>query len=105
MGIKKYIVREGFNFRVRVETDKGIVEKVFSEGDTLQLDQEIGDAAHQLEYADEKDRTAAAKAEAEAAAKAAPAVTSGGVDQDALAAAISTGIAQAFAQMQAAQKV
>lgn len=102
MGIKRYIVREGFNFRVR--NDKG-EEKVFSEGDILQLDQEDGDKCHQLEYADEKDRLAAAKAEAEAAAKVQAAqapVATGGIDHEALAAAIAAGIGQAMAVAQAA---
>jgi hypothetical protein len=104
MGSKKYVVREGFNFRVRVETEKGPVEKIYSEGDTVTLEQDMGDSAHQLEYADDKDRATALKAE-EGARKSAAAAQpqAGGFDQAALAAAISSGIADAFAALQAGQ--
>lgn len=102
MGAKKYVVREGFNYRVR--DDKGN-EKVFSEGDVLVLEQEDGDAAHQLEYADEKDRAAALKAEQEARAAAQAAQPqAGGVNHAALAEAIAAGVAQALAAQAAAAK-
>lgn len=46
MATKRYVVREGFNFRLR--DDKGN-EKVYAEGDTVELEQAEGDCAHQLE--------------------------------------------------------
>lgn len=46
MATKRYVVREGFNFRLR--DDKGN-EKIFSEGDTVELEQAEGDGVHQLE--------------------------------------------------------
>ena len=60
MASKRYVVREGFIYRVRDEKGN---EKTYSEGDIVTLEQEIGDAVHQLEYADDKDRLAAVKAE------------------------------------------
>lgn len=102
MPTKRYIVREGFNFRI---VDAKNNEKVYSEGDIVTLEQDIGDAAHQLEYAEEKDRAAAAKAE-ESRARAQkadqPAAAGGSVviDHEALAAAIAQGIAAAFQAQQ-----
>lgn len=60
MATKSYVVRAGFNYRLR--DDKGN-EKVYSEGDTITLDQEIGDTAHQLEYSEDKDRREALRVE------------------------------------------
>jgi hypothetical protein len=60
MATKKYFVRAGFSFRMR--DDKGN-EKVYSEGDTLTLEQGDGDSAHQLECSDAADRDTATKAE------------------------------------------
>lgn len=101
MGSKRYIVREGFNFRVRDDKNN---EKVYSEGDIVTLEQEDGDIRHQLEYADEADRVAAFKAEQKAkkAAEATQAAASG-FDQAYLADAITAGVAQALAAVQAAQ--
>jgi len=104
MGIKKYVVRAGFNYRQRIETEKGTVERIYNEGDPLTLEQEEGDAAHQLEYANDKDRSEALSAESEARkALDAAQPAAGGIDHDALAGAISTGIATAFANLQAAR--
>lgn len=96
MATKNYVVRAGFNYRTK---DAKGNEKVFSEGDTLYLDTEIGDAAHQLEYADEADRVAALKAEQKAAkaAQAASVEAQGGIDHEALAATVATAVAQALA--------
>lgn len=100
MGNKRYVVREGFNYRVRDEKGN---EKVYSEGDGVTLEQSIGDAAHQLEYADEKDRAAALKAEQEAKkVEQLSQPVAGGIDQAALASAIAEGVAQALAAIQAA---
>lgn len=65
MAKKDYVVRAGFNYRV---LDAKGNEKVYSEGDTIELDTVDGAAAHQLELANPKDRDAAAKAEKDAAA-------------------------------------
>jgi hypothetical protein len=102
MGAKKYVVRQGFNFRVRDEKGN---EKVFHEGDQVQLEQELGDVQHQLEYSDDKDRDAALKMEMKAQKASDSSFVVGvpqsaGIDHEALAAAISTGIAQAFSQIQ-----
>ncbi|WP_075259045.1 hypothetical protein [Herbaspirillum camelliae] len=102
MATKRYIVREGFIYRT---VDGKGSEKVYSEGDIITLEQEIGDAAHQLEYAEDKDRAAAAKAE-EARSRALkvelPAAATGSVvlDHEALAGAIAQGIAAAFQAQQ-----
>lgn len=97
MGIKRYIVREGFHFRQIVPTEKGTVEKIYSEGDIVSLDEAEGGAAHQLELADENDRAAAAKAEAKARKASTEATPSAAFDQEAFAAAIAAGVAQALA--------
>lgn len=102
MATKRYVVREGFNFRT---VDARGNEKVYSEGDSLTLEQEVGDGAHQLEYLDDKDKTAALKLE-EARAKSVkvdlPAAVAGtvSIDHAALGEAISQGIAAAFAKFQ-----
>lgn len=67
MAIKKFNVREGFSFRIKDETG---AEHVLSEGDTIDLPEEIGATTHQLELADPKARAKAAAAEAEAEAEA-----------------------------------
>jgi len=46
MANRKYVVREGFSFRT--VNEKGDV-KVYSEGDTVSLDTEIGGNSHQLQ--------------------------------------------------------
>ena len=46
MATKTYTVREGFCYRV---TDERGNTKTYTEGDTLDLDIEVGDATHQLE--------------------------------------------------------
>lgn len=46
MANRKYVVREGFSFRT--VNDKGDV-KVYSEGDSVTLDTEIGGNSHQLQ--------------------------------------------------------
>lgn len=100
MATKKYVVREGFNFPVKIEDDKGNVKiKVYDAGDTVNLDSSIGDVSHQLEYADEADRATALKAEQKAAkdAKAAQAAETGAIDHEALAATVATAVAQALA--------
>jgi len=102
MGTKRYVVRDSFNFRT---TDSKGNEKVYSEGDIVTLEQEFGDTAHQLQYADDKDRAAALKAEQESrrvtnkndALQSAPVAA---IDHDALGEAIAQGIARAFAAMQ-----
>lgn len=103
MAAKRYIVREGFIYRT---TDGKGSEKVYSEGDIITLEQEVGDAAHQLEYAEDKDRAAALKAE-EARSRAlkvelpaAAATASVALDHEALATAIAQGIAAAFQAQQ-----
>ncbi len=48
MAIKKYVVREGFVFRV--QNDNGSY-KTYEAGDTVDLDEAEGDAQHQLERA------------------------------------------------------
>ena len=63
MAKKRFIVREGFHFRMVAADGR---EKVYSEGDIVELEQADGTANHQLEYADEKDRAAAFKAEVDA---------------------------------------
>lgn len=65
MANRKYVVRDGFSFRIANE--KGDV-KVYSEGDSLIIDQEIGDNSHQLELLDGK--------------KAATPPSTGGADQN-----------------------
>lgn len=101
MPTKNYVVRDGFNYRVRDEKGN---EKVYSEGDSVCLDQEIGDVAHQLEYAEESDRKAALKIESAAKrAEQAAEVKAGGIDQEAFAAAIANGVAQALVQIQQSQ--
>lgn len=98
MGTKRYVVREGFNFRVRDEKGN---EKVYSEGDLVTLEQSEGDAQHQLEYADDKDRAAALKAENEARSNAqAVQAQANGIDVIALGNAIAQGIVQAQAAAQ-----
>ena len=99
MGTKRYVVREGFNYRTK--SDRGD-EKVYSEGDTLTLDPDLAVIPHQLELADVTDRDAAAKAEAKIAKAEAAARggNSGGVDSEALASAIADGVARALAAMQ-----
>lgn len=57
MATKKYQVREGFVYS-RLDT-KGIV-KIYSEGDTLDIEDGVGVIPHQLELASEKDRAKAA---------------------------------------------
>lgn len=102
MATKRYVVREGFNFRI---VDSRGNEKVYSEGDTVTLEQEVGDASHQLEYLDDKDKAAALKLE-EARAKSVkvdlPTSVAGtvSIDHAALGEAISQGIATAFAKFQ-----
>lgn len=51
MAQRKYTVREGFCYRQQDE--KGNV-KTYSEGDTVTLDETIGDEAHQLERVADK---------------------------------------------------
>ena len=65
MAKKRFEVRKGFNYRVL--DDKGN-EKVYSEGDIVELDQADGAGFHQLQYADQKDCDSALKAEQDAAA-------------------------------------
>ncbi|NQE47986.1 hypothetical protein [Herbaspirillum rubrisubalbicans] len=105
MATKRYVVREGFIYRT---VDAKGSEKVYSEGDIITLEQEVGDAAHQLEYAEDKDRAAALKAE-EARSRAlkvelpaAAATASVALDHEALATAIAQGIAAAFQAQEAA---
>jgi hypothetical protein len=101
MGSKRYIVREGFNFRIRDEKNN---EKVYSEGDIVTLELEDGDSRHQLEYADERDRADALKAEQKAKkAQEAVQAAASGLDSAYLADAITAGVAQALAAVQAAQ--
>lgn len=98
MAQKRYVVREGFNYRVRTERGE---EKVYSEGDIVVLDPDTDSIGHQLELADEKDRAAALKEENQAARAASMArAQSSGIDQDALAAAIAEGVARALQAMQ-----
>jgi hypothetical protein len=98
MGTKRYEVRAGFNFRVRDEKGN---EKVYSEGDIVTLEQSEGDAQHQLQYADDKDRAAALKAENEARSNAqAVQAQASGIDVIALGNAIAQGIVQAQAAAQ-----
>ncbi|MDD5247821.1 MAG: hypothetical protein PHY45_02480 [Rhodocyclaceae bacterium] len=89
MAKKRFQVRGGYNYRV--VDDKGN-EKTYSEGDILELEQADGITCHQLEYADQKDRTAALQAEQQAA-------TDKAKDQ---AVAQASMIAQALANLQAA---
>ena len=101
MAQKNFVVRAGFIFTQRVVGERGDVKfKEYGEGDIVKLDPEVDAIPHQLELADEKDRAAAAKVEAEARKAALPAPVTAGVDHDALAAAIASGVAQALAAMQ-----
>ena len=61
MAIKKFTVREGFSYRI---TDETGAEHILSEGDTIDLPEEIGTTTHQLELADPKQRAKATAAEA-----------------------------------------
>ncbi|MCW5299279.1 hypothetical protein DXT88_13945 [Herbaspirillum lusitanum] len=108
MAAKRYIVREGFIYRT---VDAKGSEKVYSEGDIITLEQEVGDGAHQLEYAEDKDRASALKAE-EARSRAlkvelpaAAATATVALDHEALATAIAQGIAAAFQAQEAAASV
>lgn len=108
MAQKNFVVRAGFVLTQRIVGERGEVKfKEYGEGDIVKLDPESDVIPHQVELADEKDRIAAAKAEAEVrkAADAARAPASGGIDQDALASAIASGVAQALAAMQKAAPV
>ena len=49
MAVKKFVVREGFNYRVRDDRNN---EKVYSEGDTVDLEETDGNATHQLQRAE-----------------------------------------------------
>ncbi|HTH40260.1 MAG TPA: hypothetical protein VL968_05680 [Rhodocyclaceae bacterium] len=95
MGTKIYKVREGFIYRTR---DAKGNEKTYTEGDTVELDTDLGDGAHQLEYANEEDRAAALKAEQKAAKanKSAQVEAQGGIDHEALAATVAAAVAQAM---------
>ena len=46
MDTKTYIVRDGFSFR---QVDERGNLRVYNEGDSVELEPETGDAAHQLE--------------------------------------------------------
>lgn len=48
MAVKTYVVREGFSYRVLDEKNN---LKVYSEGDTIDLETDVGDNTHQLERA------------------------------------------------------
>ncbi|OIR10980.1 hypothetical protein GALL_71510 [mine drainage metagenome] len=85
MAKKRFVVREGFHFRLVQEDGR---EKIYSEGDIVELEQAEGTATHQLEYADEKDRAAAFKAEIDAHAAKQQATAIG--QAQALAQALST---------------
>jgi hypothetical protein len=86
MAVKQFVVRSGFIFMITVDSPTGSVDKVYTEGDIVQLEPEVGEAAHQLEYAKESDRADLLKRE-QAAATASAAVTRG-IDINALAQAL-----------------
>lgn len=86
MAVKQFVVRLGFIFKITSDGPNGPVEKIYTEGDIVQLEPEVGEAAHQLEYAKESDRADLLKRE-QASATASAAVTRG-IDINALAQAL-----------------
>jgi len=101
MATKQFVVREGFILKLTADSPTGSVEKIYTEGDIVQLDPEVGEALHQLEYAGDKDRADLLKREQAAAT--AKAASSNGIDINALAQALAAVLQTASAGTAATQ--